>query len=159
MEIKRRLNKIAARISPQIEVMNNAEEMRRMCTRFEELLAYCEEKIEKAASKAPTIGQKVAAQREALQQEIIDHQTAEAEENLKDQEEAFEERNKIANKSKRPEEGHVPDGSAGAYAESPDGTVMADPDAVVPEGQVGVTDEQLNPTKKKAKKKAKKKKK
>ncbi len=29
------------------------------------------------------------------------------------------------------------------YAELEDGTVMANPDVVVPEGQVGVTDEQL----------------
>ena len=104
MEIKRRLNKIASRLSPQLEAMNIADEMRRMCQRFEEIVAYGEEKLERAASKDPTIGQKVQAQKAAIQKEIEDHQRAEAEENLKDQEESFKERNRLMEKSQKPKD-------------------------------------------------------
>ena len=144
MEIKRRLNKIAGRLSPQLEAMNIADEMRRMCQRLEEIVTYGEEKLERAASKGPTIGQKVQVQKEAMQKEIEDHQRAEAEENLKDQEESFKERNRLMEKSQKPKE-------FDAHAELEDGTVMANPDVVVPEGQVGVTTEQLNPEKKASK--------
>lgn len=147
MEIKRRLNKIAKRISPQLEVMNISEEMRRMCTRLEELCDYGEEKLARAARKEPTIGQKVAEQRAAEQKEITDHQTAESEENLKDQQESFDERNKIANKSKKPTEIDNHD----EKVENEAGEVMFDPDREVSDEEAQAT---RAPAKKKAKKKA-----
>ena len=60
----------------------------------------------------------------------------------------FDQRNNLM-----PNTMNLPEG----YHMMPDGTIMADPSVTVPVGQVGVTDEQLNPTKKKTKKKAKRK--
>lgn len=141
MEIKRRMTKLASRLSPQIEVMNVGVEMSRLMDRFEELVNYAEEKITRSAERAGnTIGKQVAEKRAAADKQIVDHQTAEAEENLKDQQESFDERNKVVEKSKRPTE----------VAYNDEGDVMFDPEAVVPEGQVGITDEQMNPTKKEA---------
>jgi len=102
MEIKRRLNKLASRLSPQIEVMNVATEMSRMCDRFEELLNYAQEKIDRTNErKGNTIGKQVAEKRAAADKEVEDQQMAEANENLRDQKEAFDERNKIVEKSQR----------------------------------------------------------
>lgn len=161
MEIKRRLTKIAKALSPQIESMNAGQEMNRLCDRFEELVNYCQEKIDRSAERKKAglkpASAAVAEQRAADQKAITDHQEAEAAENLADQEEAKRERDARGNKSRKPKPNeHVAE----------DGTVKFDPDAVVPEGQVGLTDEQLNPKqkaaakkkpvkKKKAKKKAK----
>jgi len=101
MEIKRRLNKIASRLTPQIEVMNIATEMQRMCQRFEELLDYGEEKVEKAARKGETMAARVDRQRKEEQAEILRQQKAESDENRKDQEEAAAERQKLMDKSKK----------------------------------------------------------
>jgi hypothetical protein len=152
MEIKRRLTKIANSLSPQIEVMNVADEMRRMCQRLEELIAYAQEKIDRANDGHKPIGQQVAEERAAKQKIIDDAQKAEAAENLQDQKEAFDERNRRLEKSQP-----IEDRDFEGKGELPDGTIMADPSVTVPVGQVGVTDEQLNPTKKKTKKKAKRK--
>lgn len=103
MEIKRRLTKIAHTLSPQIEVMNVADEMKRMCSRMEELIAYAQEKIDRSFEKRETIGQKVARQRASEQKEIEDHQEAENAENLADQKEARRERQLRMMKSKKPE--------------------------------------------------------
>jgi len=153
MEIKRRLTKLGKQLSPQIEVMNVSLEMNRLLDRFEELVRYAQEKIDRSAErKGISIGQAAKNRIDADRKIIEDHQQAEAAENLKDQEDAYAERNKLANKSKKPK-------AQDFHGELADGTVMANPDAVVPEGQVGVTDDELNkkaPVKKKqAKKKAK----
>lgn len=105
MQIKRRITKIASRLSPQIEVMNVGSEMMRMCDRFEELVNYAQEKLDRAAERqGNTIGRQVYEARAAADKIISDHQTAESNENLKDQEEAFRERNKIFEKSMKPED-------------------------------------------------------
>ena len=102
MEIKRRLNQIAKRMSPQIEVMNAASQMVDMCNRFDELLDYCEEKIARTAErKGQTIGKLGMEAREKADKEIADAQQAEMDENQADQKESWEERNKIINKSRR----------------------------------------------------------
>ena len=103
MEIKRRLTKIGKSLTPEIESMNVATEMMKMCKRFEELVSYAQEKIDRSAERKETIGARVDRQKAELLKEIEDHQTAEAAENLKDQEESLEERNKLAAKSRKPE--------------------------------------------------------
>lgn len=118
MEIKRRLTKIANRLTPQIEVMNVGQEMQRMCQRFEELVAYAEEKIERAATRGKTIGAIVQDARAAADKEVLDQQTAESDENLKDQQESFDERNKVIAKTKKPEPGVVSDELAKETLES-----------------------------------------
>lgn len=103
MEIKRRLTKIAGRLSPQIEAMNVAPEINRLAGRIDELITYAQTKIDRAAENdGKSMGQVQAEKRAAADKVIRDHQTAEAEENLKDQQEALDERNKGANKSKKP---------------------------------------------------------
>ena len=98
MEIKRRLNAIAKCMTPDIECMNIADEMRRMLTRFEELVAYADEKAarakERAARGGKTKAQISAERRAADAKEIRDHQQAELEINQADQKEAYDERNK-----------------------------------------------------------------
>ena len=94
MEIKRRLTKIGKSLSPQIESMNVAAEMERMCTRFEELVRYAQEKIDRSIERGKTIGAGVAEKRAAMQKIITDHQKSESDANLADQQEAFDERNK-----------------------------------------------------------------
>ena len=95
MEIKRRLTKLGKALSPQIESMNVSNEMHRLLDRFEELVRYAQEKIDRTAErKGKTNGQIAQEAREAADKVISDHQTAEAEENLRDQQEAFDERNK-----------------------------------------------------------------
>ena len=122
MEIKRRLNKVAKRLSPQIESMNVADEMMRMVTRFEELVAYAQEKIDRSASRQVTVGQKVAKQKAELLKEIEDHQDAEADENRLDQEESLKERNERMMKSqkqtKKREEPSISDEQAQATLDS-----------------------------------------
>ena len=102
MEIKRRLTKIAKSLSPQVEAMNVAAQMEQMCQRFEELIAYAQEKLDRAASRGKTIGQKAYEDREAADQEVKDAQLAESDENLRDQKESFDERNKIVEKTQKP---------------------------------------------------------
>jgi len=111
MEIKRRLTKIAKSLSPQIEVMNVGLEMDRMCSRFEELVAYAQEKIERAAEKTETIGARVDREKREQQQAVADQQVEESQENLKDQEESAAERQALMDKSKKsePEPEPMPD--------------------------------------------------
>jgi hypothetical protein len=101
MEIKKRLTKLASRLSPQIEVMNVANEMNQLCNRFEELVTYAQTKIDRAAERGgKSMGVVQAEKRAAADQEIRDHQNKEANENLADQQEAFDERNKVVEKTK-----------------------------------------------------------
>jgi len=104
MEIKRRLTKIAKSLSPQIEAMNVADEIQRMAARMEELIRYAQEKIDRAAERKQTVGQRVAEQKAAALKEIQDHQTRESSENLADQAESLKEREARANKSKKKED-------------------------------------------------------
>ena len=87
--------------------MNVAQEMNMMLSRFEELIRYAQEKIDRASDRKETIGAQVAREKADAAQKVIDEQTAEAEENLKDQKESFDLRNKILEKS-QPEEDDVP---------------------------------------------------
>jgi hypothetical protein len=87
MEIKRRLNAVAKRITPEIEVMNPASEIRTLCSRLEELATYCEEKVERAAqSKAAgkTKGQLADEAMKAERKRIKDIHDAEAKEAMED---------------------------------------------------------------------------
>lgn len=151
MEIKRRLSAIGKRLTPEIEAMNVSEQMVRMCNRFDELLDYCEEKIgrtkERQKTGEPTIGQAAQARQHESRKAIEEAQSAEAEENLKDQEEAAKERQELLNKSKKPQDVEID--LEDYYERNPY-------EVEVPDGQEGVTDEQLNPKKKKASKKKKK---
>ena len=99
MQIKRRLTALAKCMTPEIESMNVARQMEDMCKRMEELVAYAEEKISRSKTRGKTIGAHVAEARAAEDKIIKDHQQAEAEENLKDQQESFNERNRILAKS------------------------------------------------------------
>ena len=160
MEIKRRLTKIAHSLSPQIESMNVSTEMTRMLDRFEELVRYAQEKIDRAAERqGNTIGKQVDDARKKADKEVADHQTAESEENLRDQQESFEERNKIVDKSRdmRTEDEKRADEEAeesrqerGATKESDAADLAAEVDASITASEVK---ERQKPTKKKAKKK------
>jgi len=94
MEIKRKLKALDKRMTPEVETMNVAIEMNRLCDRMEELCNYADEKIERGKQRGKTMGQQIDEARKAKDKEIFDHQTAEAAENLRDQQEAFDERNK-----------------------------------------------------------------
>ena len=147
MEIKRRLTKIAHSLSPQIESMNVSTEMTRMLDRFEELVRYAQEKIDRAAERqGNTIGKQVDDARKKADKEVADHQTAESEENLRDQQESFDERNKIVDKSRdmRTEDEKRADEEAEASRQERGATKEEDQAALA---------EEVKPAKKKAKKK------
>lgn len=121
MELKRRITKIGKSLSPQIESMNVAVEMERMCDRFEELIRYAQEKIDRTAErKGDTIAKQADDRRKAADKEISDHQNEEAEENLKDQKEAFDERNKAELKTQKepPLECPTPEAAPGPEEEA-----------------------------------------
>jgi hypothetical protein len=107
MEIKRELTALAKRMNPQVEVMNVASEIRAKIKRIDELITYAQTKIDRSAerklNKEKTLGARADEERKAADKVIEDHQTAEAEENLKDQEESFKDRNKTLEKSQKPE--------------------------------------------------------
>ncbi len=95
MEIKRRLTKLTKRLSPQIESMNVAVEMQRMCTRFEELVNYAQEKIDRAEErKGGTLARAADERRRAALKVVAEAQKKESDANLADQRESFDERNK-----------------------------------------------------------------
>ena len=104
MDIKRRLNKIAKCLTPEIENMNISYEMKNICSRLEELIRYADEKIartERRLKAGEKSGGQAAANRKAAAAKVIkDHQDAEAEENQKDQQESLDERNARLSKSK-----------------------------------------------------------
>ena len=102
MEIKRRLTKIAKSLSPQIEVMNAGIEMHRMCDRFEELVRYCQEKLDRAENRGETIGAKVEREKQERQDKIAAEQKRAKDEQLDDQEASLRERNKRLEKSQKP---------------------------------------------------------
>lgn len=100
MEIKRALTRLANRMTPQIEVMNVATEMRQLLERFEALLDYADEKNARSSErKGHTIGRHVAEARAAKDKEVVDHQTAESNINLADQQESAAIRSEIMQKS------------------------------------------------------------
>ena len=84
MEIKRKLNKLAKRITPEIEAMNMGIEMKRMCDRFEEILNYCEEKQERAKRGGKSSGQIIAEKQAAGRNRIQKIHDEEAAEQLED---------------------------------------------------------------------------
>lgn len=147
MQIKRRLNAIAKSLTPEIESMNISRQMEDMCKRMEELVAYAEEKIERAKQRHRTIGLQVAQRRAAEDKIIKDHQEAEAKENLADQKESYDERNRILAKSNPAAAQTDPDNEF-----SPEFDVSADSDIEAN------ADEEAELARKKTKKKAKKKK-
>lgn len=152
MQIKRRLNAIAKSLTPEIESMNISRQMEDMCKRMEELVAYAEEKIERSKQRHRTIGLQVAQRRAAEDKIIKDHQEAEAKENLADQKESYDERNRILAKS-NPEAAKdetVAGADPAEFDVSADSDIEANADE---EAELA-----RKKTKKKAKKKAKKKK-
>ena len=94
MEIKRRLGKIQKALTPQIESMNVATEMTRMLDRFEELVRYAQEKIDRSAERKATLGKKAEEEKAAAQKKVEAAQEQESAANLKDQQESFDDRNK-----------------------------------------------------------------
>lgn len=149
MELKRKLDKLAKRMTPHIEVMNVRDEIARSIHRIDELITYAQTKIDRSAERKAknqqTIGAKADAERKATEQVVFDAQTAESDANLADQKEAFDERNKKAGMENAEETGDSSDNPAvpvGAGDEPDD----------------GAANEVKKPAKKKAKKKASKKK-
>jgi len=92
MEIKRRLGKIQKALSPQIEAMNVASEMEQMCSRFEELVRYAQEKIDRTEQRGESLAAQQDRDRREADRKVTDQQDAEAEENLRDQQEAADAR-------------------------------------------------------------------
>lgn len=84
MEIKRRLNAVAKRMTPAIESLNIANEMSTLCDRLEGLATYGEEKVERAARKGKTMGQKIDEERKAERKRIQDIHNEEAKEAMED---------------------------------------------------------------------------
>ena len=85
MEIKRRLGKIQKRLSPQSEAMNIATQMESMCDRFEYLLNYAEEKIERAERRLETIGAQVVREKQEASDAMHAELDKEARETAADQ--------------------------------------------------------------------------
>ena len=93
MEIKRRLTAVAKRFGNEVEGLNTAVELRRICKRLEELADYTDAKLERAKEAEKTghglmERHRVAAQELAAEQ--IAMQEAEMAEQVADQEEAKE---------------------------------------------------------------------
>ena len=89
MEIKRRLNAVAKRITPEIEAMNISSEMKNMCKRFEELANYGEEKCARAKANREgreSMGAKQDREAKAERARIQKIHDAEADELAKDRE-------------------------------------------------------------------------
>lgn len=108
MELKRKLNALAKRMSPQIEAMNVNHEIHQHVNRISELIDYAEQKIERSEQrkrdKEPTTGQVADDRNKANAKEQLDLQTAESDANLADQKESFDERNALMAKSEKPVE-------------------------------------------------------
>lgn len=88
MQIKRRINAIAKRVTPFIETMNIAVEMDNMCKRFEELLDYGEAKELRHKEREKTgesLGQRIDRERREEREEIARINQLDQEEALKDQ--------------------------------------------------------------------------
>ena len=108
MELKRKLNALAKRMNPQVEAYTVAREIDRLIGRISELMAYSQEKIDRSAHKKKhnelTLGQQEDNRRKAAAAEVLATQNKESDENLADQQESFDERNKLDAKSKKPVE-------------------------------------------------------
>jgi len=88
MEIKKRLNAAAKRLTPEIESMNVAVEIRERLKRIEELIDYAEQKIEGSAHKKESAGVATDRARREEAQRIADVQDEQALENAKDQQQS-----------------------------------------------------------------------
>ena len=92
MSIKRRLNKVAKCLTPEIEAMNQGREMRDLTKRLEEIVGYCERKIaasrERKKNDGKSAGQVAAEAQTAERKRIQDIHSEEAEALAKDQEQA-----------------------------------------------------------------------
>ncbi len=88
MEIKRRLNAVAKRLTPEIEASNTGTQLAELATRFEELLAYAEEKDLRRAERDKTgksFAQRAQENRDKIEKEGKDAQAADEAEILADQ--------------------------------------------------------------------------
>jgi hypothetical protein len=89
MSIKRRLNAVAKQLTPTIESMNQAIEMRLITTRLEELVNYCERKQarseERRKNGGKSAGQVAYEAQQAERKRIADIHNEEAKERLADQ--------------------------------------------------------------------------
>ena len=89
MEIKRRLGALNKRMTPAIESMNVANEIKEKLRRIEELTTYAETKIarseERKKNNIPPVGAQQDAKKKADAKEIADLHQAEQDEMLKDQ--------------------------------------------------------------------------
>ena len=88
MEIKKRLNAVAKRLTPEIESMNMASQMIEMLNRFDEILDYCEEKIEKKNRGGVSAGQRAYDAQQAERDRIQKIHDEEADEMQRDQTQA-----------------------------------------------------------------------
>ena len=91
MEIKRRLNAVAKSFGPEAESLNIVHELRQICDRLEELAAYADLKLERHKQREKT-GHRYFEEQDRKarerQAEIAAIHAAEAEEALKDQQQA-----------------------------------------------------------------------
>ena len=88
MEIKRAITKQASRLTPQIEVMNCAGELREMVKRMKEILDYAEEKVERAEAnkkRKESTGVRIDRERREEREHIAEVQNREAVEAAADQ--------------------------------------------------------------------------
>jgi len=107
VELKRKLTALAKRMNPQIEAYTIARAIEQSIKRIDELMTYAQEKLDRSEQKKRdkelTLGQQEDDRRKAAAAEVLATQNAESDENLADQQESFEERNKLAAKTKPPE--------------------------------------------------------
>ena len=86
MEIKRQLTALGKRMTPQVETMNVAVEIRGLVKRIDELVTYAQTKIDRSAERKETIGRRVQREKEDAAAKIAVEQDREANENQVDQE-------------------------------------------------------------------------
>lgn len=106
MELKRKLVALSKRMNPEVEAFNIAPEIGRHIDRISELISYAQEKLDRSAHKKKhnelTLGAQEDARRKAVAAEVLATQNKESDENLADQQESFDERNKLDAKTKKP---------------------------------------------------------
>ncbi len=128
MELKRKLNALAKRMNPQVESYTVGREIDRLIGRISELMAYAQEKLDRSAQKKRdkelTLGQQEDNRRKAAAADVLAMQNKESDANLADQQESFDERNKLDAKTKKPVE---------PEAATPAVETLPDPDELIKE--------------------------
>lgn len=98
MELKRKLDKLAKSMNPQIEVSPSAKKIAGLIKSLDEVIGYEQEKLDRTAERLkkgePTVGKMVDDRKKAEAAEVQANQEKESQQNADDQAEAHEERNK-----------------------------------------------------------------